>query len=143
MAFSKEFKQELFDEGALAIIKQGKACMFGGVCAYSDGRGGHCIVGHLLANRGIISDEAFDRHVNGQGLVSFLPPQDGGYFDARDGQIEVLSWLEALGVDCIEDVRFLIDLQKAHDNMNHMLSNFKLGMRLVASRHGIDATVVA
>lgn len=41
--------QEVSDELAEVLIKQGKRCMNNmGKCCYADGKGNHCAIGHLI-----------------------------------------------------------------------------------------------
>jgi hypothetical protein len=53
--------QQVSDEIAGKLIKQGKQCLLGNGCAYGDGEGNHCGIGWLLDE----SDEAVMRYVGG------------------------------------------------------------------------------
>jgi hypothetical protein len=51
--------QQVSDEIAGKLIKQGKQCLLGDGCAYGDGQGNHCGIGWLLeeSNEAVMSSE--------------------------------------------------------------------------------------
>ena len=138
MPFSQETKQALFDEAAKAILKQGSICKATGSktnCVYSDNDGRHCAIGHLLVNRGISLD-GLDEDGESTGVDSAISVFNEGE-DSPERYYRLLDGLCSIGADSITDLRFLEELQKAHDECDDM-GHYRLGMKRLAGQAGLS-----
>ena len=96
-------KQAVLEATTMAIVTQDGPAMRGMQCSYRSSKGLRCAIGHL------ISDEYYSSHFEGEPLTYTLV-------------LDAVSKSLGVGLDS-EEVRFLSDLQQAHDNASQ-LSDF-------------------
>lgn len=145
MPFSQETKQALFDEAAQAIIKQGKVCRLHGCCLYDDRSGNHCAIGHLLKNRGVsLEGLDFGESTGVKSARSLFSDLAAGHRvkDHADSAHALLAGLKIVGADCEEDIDFLLELQRAHDQ-SWNIDKFAPSMRKMGESYGLDTRALA
>lgn len=112
-------RQNAFDTAVRGVIEQGGFARENRLGRYRTETGLKCAVGHLLP------DDAGDAVMNHMGAVGSLV----------SSHREIYA---TLGISSNEDLLFLTDLQRAHDNAFDDLTYFRAAAEVVARRYNLN-----
>jgi len=149
-------KQEMFDKAARGILDQGgPSATDNGTCKYRCANGRKCAAGH------IIPDALFTPEMEGTTCAPLTTDEKAPtqrYYETTSAFAERLRFIyhHTLVVGALEqlgaDIDFARALQLAHDNVlsdrfggvsdDTFMSSWKENMRVLASQHGLDASVL-